>query len=1020
MADRSLTYRLKADVTGFRAQMAQASASMKDFGDRATAGTKEGDKFRKGLTSVGNAAGAVAVATGAGLGAAVMAAAKFDESMSAVQAATHETAGNMDRLREAALQAGQDTAYSADEAALAIEDLAKAGVSTKDILGGGLKGALSLAAAGNMEVNAAAEAAARALTTFNLEGTQTGHVADVLAAGAGKAQGEVHDLSEALKQAGLVAAQSNFSIEETTGVLSAFASAGLMGSDAGTSLKTFMLNLVPSTKAAFSALEAYNLASFDAKNASAILAEQGLKPIGQGYEGAYKAIEAYMLRQGIAEKGTAALADATEDYMIKHGLMRTGFTKSNGEFKDFAGIAGELQEKLSDLAAPERQAALKKIFGTDAVRAANVLYKEGADGIQKWTDKVDDAGYAAETAAIRQDNLRGDIEKLGGAIQTALIDTGNGSQGPLRSLVQSLEDVVNAYNDLSDAAKGGVGEMLAYTTAIGGTIFVGSRIVTGIANTREAMRDLGLITRSTGDAGEATGKKMSRAMAAARIGAGLAGGALLLLSDDIREADAAAGTMAAVGGGALMGFAAAGPIGLAIGAGAGLLYDLEQANNAARESFKKSIRYQQDYKNTLDQTNAAITQQTRNTAYQNLLNNDALMVSRQIGISDRDMVGAALGREAALKRVKARVDELTSSNMKEAASGKFFFNEEYADDFIGSLYNMGEVLDEDQQSLLRMIQATETWRKALKGIPKGAFDELENLDFKPTIEQVKRLQKQFDLTPKEVVTIFEATGLKPTATDVASLQAQMKLTPKELVTVVKQSGAEVTEKQARDLLRRYDDLDKKKVETLVKALTTDAYRDLDRTDKKADDLDRNSPTVDVDADTRKANQKLSGLARYLQDLTSNAYNLRFTTSGPTGLGGLLGGGLPINSPRRIRRADGGAVYGPGTGTSDSIPAWLSNGEYVLKAAAVQKYGLDTLNKMNAMRFAGGGLVTRSPGYQASGGPSSLDLSDRSVARISGALLQARPLIGEANFHSEGDYERAKRDRLKVAGGGVVI
>ena len=41
-------------------------------------------------------------------------------------------------------------------------------------------------------------------------------------------------------------------------------------------------------------------------------------------------------------------------------------------------------------------------------------------------------------------------------------------------------------------------------------------------------------------------------------------------------------------------------------------------------------------------------------------------------------------------------------------------------------------------------------------------------------------------------------------------------------------------------------------------------------------------------------------------------------------------------------ARGGPIYGPGTGTSDSIPAWLSNGEFVVRAAAVRKYGLITL------------------------------------------------------------------------------
>lgn len=56
------------------------------------------------------------------------------------------------------------------------------------------------------------------------------------------------------------------------------------------------------------------------------------------------------------------------------------------------------------------------------------------------------------------------------------------------------------------------------------------------------------------------------------------------------------------------------------------------------------------------------------------------------------------------------------------------------------------------------------------------------------------------------------------------------------------------------------------------------------------------------------------------------------------------------------QASGGHISGPGTGTSDSIPAWLSNGEYVVKAKAVGKYGKAFLDHVNAGKFADGGAV----------------------------------------------------------------
>ena len=63
-------------------------------------------------------------------------------------------------------------------------------------------------------------------------------------------------------------------------------------------------------------------------------------------------------------------------------------------------------------------------------------------------------------------------------------------------------------------------------------------------------------------------------------------------------------------------------------------------------------------------------------------------------------------------------------------------------------------------------------------------------------------------------------------------------------------------------------------------------------------------------------------------------------------------------------ASGGLVRGPGTATSDSIPALLSHLEYVLPARAVAYYGTDLLERMRRMqapRFADGGLVTGTPG-----------------------------------------------------------
>ena len=72
----------------------------------------------------------------------------------------------------------------------------------------------------------------------------------------------------------------------------------------------------------------------------------------------------------------------------------------------------------------------------------------------------------------------------------------------------------------------------------------------------------------------------------------------------------------------------------------------------------------------------------------------------------------------------------------------------------------------------------------------------------------------------------------------------------------------------------------------------------------------------------------------------------------------LTGTVTINGTRynRGQFAEGGLVVGPGTGTSDSVPIWGSNGEFMMKAAAVKRYGLDFMHAVNGQRLADGGPV----------------------------------------------------------------
>jgi len=341
-----------------------------------------------GFSTLTKVAAGFGVAAAVGIGSAVSAFSDFDAAMSGVAAATMATGSELDALGEAALTAGESTVFSATEAAGAITELAKAGISTSDIMGGALTGALDLAAAGELEVADAAAIAAAAMTQFNLSGSEVPHIADLLAAAAGKAQGSVTDMGAALNQTGLVASQMGLSLEETVGTLAAFASAGLIGSDAGTSFRTMLLRLANPSQEAAQLMDELGIATYDAQ----------------------------------------------------------------GNFIGMEALAGELQTALSGLTEEQRNAALATIFGSDAIRGASILYEEGAAGIRTWNQEVNDAAYAAEQAAIKTDNLKGDLERLGGAFDSLLITIGGGFDAALRGVVQALTDLIDGFNNLEGTA----------------------------------------------------------------------------------------------------------------------------------------------------------------------------------------------------------------------------------------------------------------------------------------------------------------------------------------------------------------------------------------------------------------------------------------------------------------------------------------------------------------------------------------------------------------------------------------
>ncbi|MBO9523914.1 MAG: phage tail tape measure protein [Nocardioidaceae bacterium] len=841
-----MTYTFKGIFTNLTAGITTAGRNVTELNTKLTALDANGKKMRAGLTQIGDTAGKVGLAAAAGLGAAVLSAANFDQAMSNVRAATHETAANMEALRAAAIKAGADTKFSATEAANGIEELAKAGVSTKDVLAGGLSGALDLAAAGGLGVADAAQIAATALTQFKLSGKDVPHVADLLAAAAGKAQGDVSDMSMALKQAGLVASQAGVSIEETTGTLAAFASAGLLGSDAGTSFRTMLLRLNPQSAQAADLIKQYNLSAFDAQ----------------------------------------------------------------GNFIGMAQYAQKLKDGLKNLSVEQRQAALSTIFGTDAIRAANVLYDQGAKGIADWTDKVNDQGYAAETAAIKMDNLKGDLEQFKGSLETALIGAGEGSQGPLRSLVQGATDAANAFNKLPGSAQGSVTAILGLTAAAAGTLFVFSRVMRAVAETRTALDQLGV-------SGTRAGRLLNTGLKVSAILAGLEivdSTISSLFNQNLDDSNLGRSLEALASG------RVTGEIRDKFGKDLDhLVRQLHQATDDGLTGFNRALVQNSGPLKSIMRNPFEKLQDSKSVGFDTAVDN-----IKKLDAALAALVEGGQGDKAAaiIQRIK---DAGADSDLLSQGFKQYYLAVENAGDAadaatgptanlsskIGDagssaaltaeqITGLAQAMRDQRQAALSAFDAETQWRQAVKDAMKQAKES--NAGIKGNSDEA--------LKNRGVISSLAAAWNNQSEAVKNNKKRFAEARQTFIDTAV---GMGVPIEQAKRLARSFLEIPQSRV-------------------------------IDVHANTGQAMTAAQALKNLLDDLHDRNIHVKVT------------GSTNATVAEATANAHGGYIVGPGTATSDSIPARLSNGEYVVRAAAVDKYGVAMFDSINSMRFADGGLV----------------------------------------------------------------
>lgn len=379
---------------------------------------KKSTSAASSLLLVGGAMTAVGAAGLAGFGLAIKKAADFESQISKIGAVSGATEDQLEKVRKKALQLGADTVFSAGDAANAIEELVKAGLTVEDALNGAADATVALAAAGEIDLPQAATIAANAMNQFNLAAQDLPHVADLIAGAANASAIDVSDFGLSMQQAGATANLVGLSFDDLTLGIAALGNAGIRGSDAGTSLKTFLANLQPVTEKQIT-----------------LFKELGL---------------------------------VTEDGANK-------FFDAQGKIKSLADISGTLQTALSGMTEQQKALTLETLFGSDAIRAAAIISNTGADGFNNLQTAIGKV-KATDVAATKMDNLKGSIEQLKGSFETLLIVAGTPFLGFVRDLVDRITELVNKFAALSPETQRNIGIFGAAAAAA--LTFAGALITT--------------------------------------------------------------------------------------------------------------------------------------------------------------------------------------------------------------------------------------------------------------------------------------------------------------------------------------------------------------------------------------------------------------------------------------------------------------------------------------------------------------------------------------------------------------
>ena len=373
-----------------------------------------GDIQKAGDTIAGVGAKMAAAVTvpivGAGV-AAVKTAADFESSMSGVKAIMGEKWD--DSLTEQAKHLGATTAWTAREVGEAMQYTAMAGWDAKQNMEG-LNGILSAASAGGIGLAEATDVMVGALAGFGEGADQAEKYADIMTATFTNTKTDMLGLGESYKYVGSLAGTLGYDFAEVNTAIGIMGNASIDGSQAGTTLRTALLNMTG-----------------DSKEVKKAMGELGIS-----------------------------------------------MTNSDGTMKSFSDVMHDMKKGFSGLTEEGKLFYANQIFGKTATAGMLAVINSTDDAYDSLERSIKGAsGAAGEAASGRLDNLNGQLTLLKSAIEGIAIRIGDFILPYLKQFVEWAQKLADKLNGMSDEQIKAVLKNIALVASIGPMLIAFGKLV---------------------------------------------------------------------------------------------------------------------------------------------------------------------------------------------------------------------------------------------------------------------------------------------------------------------------------------------------------------------------------------------------------------------------------------------------------------------------------------------------------------------------------------------------------------